>query len=73
MPKFGPLSTEVRAFEPTLKTEEITMLRPLAVLGMLALTAEPALAVDQAVKAFVEGAHRIYEASEWGLDLRSRP
>ncbi len=49
------------------------MLRPLAVLGTLALAAEPALAVDQAAKAFVEGAHRIYEASEWGLDLRSRP
>ncbi len=49
------------------------MLRPLAVLGMLALTAEPGLAVEQAAKAFVEGIYQTYERSEWGLDIRSRP
>jgi hypothetical protein len=48
------------------------MLRPLAVFAMLALTVEPALAVDQAAKAFVQGIYRVYETSEWGLDLRSR-
>ena len=48
------------------------MLRTLAVCAELGLTAAPALAVDPAAKAFVEGLYRTYERSENGLDISSR-
>ena len=49
------------------------MLRPLAVFAMLALTAEPALAVDQAAKAFVQGIYRVYETTSGAsISVRER-